>query len=143
MLFRSSFGVQYNGVTVWVPDEVWYKAWVSGTVVPGTIVLQESQRKTYKLDANKERMVDAMGRPILEDVPGEKRVDMVQLHTKEMLENEDDLKAWNQTRNLTVKRKQLDAIHQYNEIAKRAAAVSPLSADETAMIDAYLAGVEA
>lgn len=135
--FRS-FGVSYKGTMVWTADENWYKAWIAGTVIGGSITLQEEQRMTTKLDANGNPEL-LNGKKQYVPVEGEKNLVMVALKTKEQLSNEDELEVWEKTRHYAKKEKIMKAAADYNAAVVKLTETTALSAEKKAAADKMLA----
>lgn len=135
--FRS-FGVSYQGRMVWTADEHWYKAWIAGTVIAGSIILKEEQLMTTKKDDQGNPVIEN-GRKVYIPVEGQTNLVMVALKTKEQLQNEDDLEVWDKTRVYDKKDRLLKAYNNYNETAKKAAEAAVLTPEQQTKLDAMMA----
>ena len=144
--FRS-FGVRYGAATIWINDEKWYEAWTTGTVVPGSIVLQQVQRRRYKVNDQGERIMEN-GRPVLEDVTPEIakviggevwQWEIIKLKTKAQLQGEDDMETWMDTRQLDKQEKRIAAAQKYHATATKAAETAVLSNEQEQQLNKILA----
>jgi hypothetical protein len=136
--FRS-FGIVYgaDGSTLWSNNEVWYKAWIAGLVMPGSITIKEQQRVRNVLDAAG-AVVIKDGRKVTEAVEGEKVWQLMALKTKTQLENEDDIEVWGSLRSITKKQRVLEAHSKYEQTAIAAATTAVLSEDQLKTINEKL-----
>lgn len=135
----QSFGVVYGatGETLWSNNEMWFKAWTAGLVMPKSITIKEQQRVRNVMDAEgKQVMKD--GRKVTEVVEGEKVWQLMALKTKTQLENEDEIEVWDATRSITKKQKVLAAHNKYTETVMAAAEGAVLTEEKKASIDATL-----
>lgn len=137
--FRS-FGIVYaaDGSTLWSNNEVWYKAWIAGLVMPESITIKEQQRVRNVLDASGAVVIEN-GRKKTEVVPGEKVWQLMALKTKTQLENELDILEWRATSKMDMRERVLAKHTKYNQTAIAAAEAAVLSDDKKAKIDATLA----
>jgi len=135
----QSFGVRYaaDGSMLWSNNEVWYKAWIAGLVMPRSITIKEEQRVRNVLDAAGAAVIKD-GRKVTEVVEGEKVWQLLVLKTKTQLENEDEIELWEATRSIRKREKVLAEHNKYTASAKAAAENAVLSDETTAKLDGIL-----
>lgn len=139
--FRS-FGINYQGNLIWSNDENWYKAWINGSVIPGSITIKEEQRIRNVIDPATGQVVMENGRKKTEAVAGEKVWQLVTLKTKAQLENEDAILVWERTRQYSIKGKIIEERNKYLKAAQENVAASQLSPEQEAALDELFSGIE-